>query len=117
MVIEFDKKMNADCVTKSPKSETLNGVIVKIEKGLLEEFLDDSVKSKFDNLDQPTLKIYFEYKFDGVTIIASDRIPYYENPMENSNLGKFIDRYKELKVPQEIKISFDNKGFGKIKLE
>jgi len=117
MVSVYSEKQKKENVVTSPKDEILKGVIISIEKGLLEEFLDESVREKFDNLDQPTLKIYFEYEFNNIKIKGSDRIPYYEKPMENSNLGKFLNKYEKLETEVIIKIIFDSKGFGKIKLD
>lgn len=117
MVSEFNKTMTKDSVIASPKDEILNGVVLKIEKGLLGEFLDDKVKDKFDNLEQPTLFFYIECKFNNKHIRTTDRLAFYEEPMSNSKLGKYLEKYGELKAGQEIKVIFNDKGFGSIKLD
>jgi len=113
----FNKKITKSEIIASPTDEILTGVITNIEKGVLKEFLNEGVQSKFDNLDQETLKIYFECKFEDKIIKGSDRLAYYEKPMSNSKLGKFLIKYDELNVGREIKVVFDKNSFGKIKVD
>lgn len=110
----FNEDMTKDKIVASPQDQVLEGMIVVIEKGLLKEFLDPSVHSAFDNLDQPTLKVYFECKFNDRVIKGNDRIAYYEDPMSNSTLGKFLAKYDKIKVGVEIKVLYNKDGFGKI---
>ena len=117
MVTVFSETMTKAQVVASPKDEVLSGVITTIEKGLLSEFLDERVHSKFDNLEQPTLRIGFEVSFGDKTIKGNDRLAFYDEPMANSKLGKFLEKYGELKAGQEIKVLYDGDGFGKIKVD
>jgi len=117
MAQTFNTNLKKSDVVESPKDIILDGVIVGMEKGLLSEFLDPSVHSKFDNLEQPTLKIHFEVKFKERLIKGNDRLPYYDEPMSNSKLGKFLTKYEELKTEKKIKVEYNDKGFGSIRLE
>lgn len=117
MVEVFNKKLTKDDIVASPCDEVLTGVITKIEKGLLGSFVDEKVHSKFDNLDQETLMIYFETKFNDMIIKGSDRLAYYEKPMTNSKLGKFLLKYGSLEAGQQIKIVYNSEGFGRIKVD
>jgi len=117
MVETFEKSMNKSQVVQSPRDEILKGVIIKIEKGLLSEFLDPAVHAKFDNLEQPTLRLSFEVKYNDKIIKGQDRLNYYEEPMSNSKLGKFLTKYDKLEVGQEIKVIYNDNGFGSIKVD
>lgn len=117
MITEFKENMTKESVIASPKDEVLPGVVLKIEKGLLSEFLDPAVHNKFDNLEQETLRIEFEVSFNDKHIKGNDRLAYYSEPMTNSKLGKFLNKYGELKVGQQIKVIYDGEGFGKIKVD
>ena len=117
MVEVFNKKLDKSVIVASPRDEILNGVIVQVEKGLLREFLDESVHSKFDNLDQDTLKFTIECEFDNKKFNVIDRIAFYDEPMSNSKLAKFLNKYDTLEVGKQIKVIFDKDGFGKIKVD
>jgi len=117
MVENFTEKFTKEDIVASPVDETLSGVITQIHKGVLKEFLDIKVHEKFDNLDQETLKIDFEVKFNDMIIKGNDRIAYYKEPMSNSKLGKFLKKYGEFKIGVEIKVNYDGEGFGKISVK
>ena len=117
MVKVFNESIDKSKVVESPKDQILDGVIVKIEKGLLSEFIDPQYQEKFDNLEQETLNIEFEVHFNDKILKGNDRFAYYEEPMSNSKLGKFIEKYDEFKAGVKIKIEYNGKGFGKIKCD
>jgi len=117
MVKDFTEKLDKSVVVASPVDEILEGVIIKIERGMLKEFLDPKVHEKFDNLEQDTLKFHLEVKFNDKIINVSDKINYYEEPMNNTKLGKFLNKYDTLGVSKVVKVIFDGKGFGKIKVD
>ena len=117
MVKMFNEKMTKENVVASPKDEILNGVIIGIEKGLLSEFVKPEVHHKFDNLQQETLNILIDCDFKDKKIKVTDRLPYYAEPMTNSKLGKFLNKYEELIIGAQIKVIFDSDGFGKIKVD
>jgi hypothetical protein len=117
MVQIFNEKMTKEQIVQSPKDCVLDGVITSIEKGLFSEFLDEKVHDKFDNLERPTLNLKFECKFQDRTVKGNESIAYYEEPMSNSILGKFLDKYSELKAGQVIKVDYNGKGFGSIKVD
>lgn len=117
MVKVFNEKMTKENVIASPKDEVLKGVIISIDKGLLSEFVPVEVHPKFDNLEQETLNVTVECDFNNKKIKVTDRLAYYPEPMTNSKLGKFLNKYDELAVGVEIKVIFDGDGFGKIKVD
>lgn len=117
MVKDYNTVLTVKDVVASPVDEILDGVIIKIEKGLLSEFIPESVHSKFDNLEQSTLNIHFQTTYNEKNIGGTDRIAFYDEPMTNSKLGKFLTKYEELKVGQKIKVEFNGDGFSSIKLK
>lgn len=114
MVTEYTENQTKESIIASPRDEILDGVIIKIDKGLLSEFIDPKVHSKFDNLEQPTLNITIDVKFNDKVIKVTDRIAYYKEPMTNSKLGKFLNKYDKLEVGKQIKVFFNSEGFGNI---
>lgn len=117
MVSVYSENQTDKDVVASPKDEILNGVVVDIKKGILSEFVDPQYHGKFDNLTQETLYISYETKFNENTLTGFDKMPYYDKPMSNSKLGKYLTKYGELKVGQNIKVVYDKDGFGKIKID
>ncbi len=117
MVEIFNTIIKKESVIASPNDEILEGVIISIQKGELKEFLDEAVHHKFDNLNQETLQIGFEVDFKDKKIKGNDKLAYYEEPMTNSKLGKFLTKYNELKTGISIKVIYDSNGFGKIKVD
>ena len=61
--------------------------------------------------------IHFETKYNDRHIGGTDRLRFYEEPMINSNLGKFIMKYETLKVGTKIKVEFNSDGFSSIKIK
>lgn len=104
-------------VVQSPKDEILDGVIIQFQRGKLKEFLKPEVHPKFDNLDQETLVLHFETRFNDKIIKGTDRMPYYEEPMSNSKMGKFLNKYDKMIIGAKVKIMYDGDGFGHIKLD
>ena len=117
MITIFNEVMTKEQVVASPKDEILNGIIIKIEKGLLSEFIPESHHRNFNNLEEETLKIHYEVNYKDKILRGDDRIAYYSAPLSNSNLGRFLNKYEELKAGKEIKIIYNDKGYGKIKLD
>ncbi len=116
MIKQFSDIMSSEDIVASPVDEMVDGVIIKIEEGLLREFIDESVHDKFNNLDDKFLKIYFESKYKDKTIPGNDRIRYYAQPQANSNLGKFLKKYGKIDVGVNIKVLYNSEGFGSIVL-
>lgn len=110
----YNNTISKDKIVASPVDTVLDGVITKIEKGKLSEFIDPKVHGSFDNLDQETLRIQFEVKFSDKVIKGNDRLAFYDEPMSNSKLAKFLTKYEELKSGVQIKVIYDSNGFGKI---
>ena len=117
MVEGFNKIVTSKDIVASPVDEILDGVTTTIEKGLLKEFIDEKYHEEFDNLDQEHLLIHFEVKFNNKILKGNDRLAYYAEPMSNTKMAKFITKYDELKAGQKIKVIYNAKGFGKIKLD
>lgn len=117
MVTAYTGKMTSKDIVASPKDEILEAYIVKVERGLLSEFIPDKVHAKFDNLEQDTLQIYFEYKFNDKVLSSVDRISFYEEPSEHSKLAKYIRKYETSPtVGQKIKVEFNTDGFSSIRI-
>jgi len=117
MVKVFNDKLTKKDIVASPKDVKLDGVILSIDKGLLSEFVDPKFHDSFDNLEQEYLNISFECKFNGKNIKGTDKLSYYAEPMSHSKLGKFLEKYGELKAGQSIKVDYNGKGFGSILVE
>lgn len=110
-------EMNKNVVVQSPRDVILDGIIIDVNKTTWKEIIPSEKLDKFDNPDKELVQIKFETKFDERILKGEDVLPYFEKPMSNSNLGKFLDKYENLAVGKTIKIVFNDKGFGKIKLD
>lgn len=119
MVESFTDKFVKSDVVESPKDVILDGVVIKIDKGQLKEFVPKEKWDKFDNLEQETLLVHFETAFKGRNLTGSDKISYYPKGSipSNSNLGKFIQKYDSIAVGVKIKVEFDGNGYSSIKLK
>ena len=113
----FDKTLTEKDVVQSPADCVLDAVILQIQRAKLEYFIPKEVHDKFENLDQETLLITFETKYNDKVFKGTDRLAYYEEPMSNSLLGKFLTKYKTLQVGKQIKVAYNSKGHSKISVE
>jgi hypothetical protein len=118
MVKEYISQVNESDIVQSPVDVKLDGVVVKVDIGLMEEFLSDAVKAKFDNLDQETLNITVECKHGDQHVRCTDRISFYKNPHDRAALARYIKKYGgDPQVGQTVKVDFNSKGFGSIVLD
>lgn len=109
--------MNKNQVIKVPKDTVLDGVIVDIEKTTWANIIDPEKLSKFDEPNQEILRIKYEYQYEGNVLTSNESFKYYEKPMANSKLGKFLNKYETLKVGVSIKIDIDGNGFPSIRID
>ncbi len=111
--LEMDKNQ----VIETPKDIILNGIVISVTKTTWRNIVDESKLSKFDNPDQEIVNIDFEVGFNEKILKGNDTITYYEQPMSNSKLGKYLIKYEKLKVGQTIKVEYSGDGFPSIKIK
>lgn len=109
--------MNKSVVVRSPKDEILEAIIIDVNKTKWSEIISTEKINTFDEPDKALVQIKFEAAFEGKILKGDDKFTYYENPMSNSKLGKFLERYEDLDVGVKIKVIYDKDGFGKILLD
>lgn len=115
-------KETKEDIVMAPKDEILAAVIVGIKKGTMREYLieaekEDLIKKFNDGVDDVYIFIDFETNYKGIIIKGHDKFKHYSPPMDNSNYGKFLMKYKNVGVGGEIKAHFRSEGFPKIVLE
>jgi kynurenine formamidase len=111
--LEMDKKQ----VVETPKDIILDGVVIHVTKTTWRNIIDEHKLIKFDEPDQEIVNIEFEVKFQDKVLKGNDTIKYYEIPMSNSKLGKYLIKYDKLKVGQTIKVEYSGDGFPSIKIK
>jgi len=101
-----------------PKDSILDGEIIKIDDGVVGEFISPETSWDGDR-KQPAINITVRCKDVEIrqlfTYNVKEGVTIY---MSRSNLGKFIKKYNtapDLKV--KVKVQTDKDGFGKIKLD
>lgn len=117
MVEIFNKTVTKKDIVKSPCDEKVDGVIVSIEKGLLKEFVDEKYHDEFDNLEQEHLLLHYEVNYNDRIVKGTDKLAYYDEPMSNTKMARFVKKYDELKAGVKVKISYNSKGFGTVSLD
>lgn len=109
--------MNKKSVVQVPKDTILDGVIIDVEKTTWAKIISPEKICKFDEPDQEIILIKFETKYNDSNLKGEDTFKFYENPMANSKLGKFLEKYTDLKVGQSIKVDYNKDGFPSIRIE
>lgn len=116
----YNAQITKKDIVASPEDVTLDGIIISITKGLTSEFVDSQYHKDFDedSLKKEQLSIDFEVTFQNRKITGNDRMNFYEEPLSNTSMAKFMVKYDEgLKVGTKIKVQYNSKGFGKIILK
>jgi len=109
--------MNKKVVVSSPRDVILSAIVTEVNKTCWEEIIPSEKLEKYDDPKKEIVQIKFETKFEETNLKGHDTLPYYEKPMSNSNLGKFLEKYEDLCPGKEIKVIYNDKGFGQIKLD
>ncbi len=115
-------KETKEDIVETPKDIVLEGVIVGIKKGTLQEHFDEierpDIAAKFTKgLDDTYIFVEYETAHNGLNIKGSDRFKHYSPPMDNSNYGKFLMKYSNVGIGGKIKIMFNGEGFSKVILD
>jgi len=103
-------------VIKSPKDTVLRGKVISAEKTTWRKIIDPDKISKFDEPDKDIIQVKYEVEFEGTNISGSDTMAYFEKPMSNSKMGKYLEKYGSFEVGQDISVDFDDKGYSKLRL-
>jgi len=109
--------MKKEEIVKSPKDVILDAVVIESNKTTWANIIKPDKIGKFEDPNKVIVQIKYEYGFDDRVLKGEDTMAYYEKPMVNSNLGKYLFKYGDLQVGQKIKIVFGGDGFGSIKLD
>lgn len=109
--------MNKSQVVRSPKDEILKAVVLEVNKTCWAEIISPEKLGRFDEPKKQLVQIKFETTFENNRLKGEDTFAYYPEPMSNSKLGKYLEKYDELKVGQVIKVIYDKDGFGKVKVD
>ena len=104
-------------VLSSPKDSIHDAIILEANKTTWAEIIDPEKISKFEEPDKEIIQIKYEVAYEGRHIKGEDTFNYYEKPMDNSKTGQYLNKYEKFDVGTKIKIVYDSKGMGKIKVD
>ena len=104
-------------VVQSPKDLVLNGTIIEANKTTWREIINPDKISKFDEPDKEIVQIKYEVLYDETHLKGEDTFAYYPQPMANSKLGLFLNKFESFEPGTQIKVVYDSQGFGKIKVD
>ena len=110
-------KMTKDKVVQSPKDEILEGVIIEVNKTTWANIIPADKLHKFTEVDKHIIQIKYETMFKNNSLKGEETYTYYENPMSNSKLGKYLMKYESLEVGKKIKVLFNKDGYSSIMIE
>jgi len=110
-------EMNKDVVVQVPKDTLLDGVIISVEKTKWNKIIDPDKLHKFEFPDEDIVQVKYEVKHEDKIMKGDETFRYYEFPMANSKLGKFLNKYETLKPEIKIKVDYNTKGIPSIRLE
>jgi hypothetical protein len=113
---------NAKETPMLPKDSILDGIITEIQDGKVKDFVKNTDKWE-GSIEQPCINVVVEVKNENKIICFEHVFTYNEVEGKtefspSSNLGKFNKKYN--KLPQsgdQIKVTTNGEGFGKIKLD
>lgn len=104
-------------VISSPKDEILDAVIIEANKTTWAEIIDPEKISKFEEPNKEIVQIKYEVLYEGRHIKGEDTFNYFDKPMDNSKLGLYLNKYESFEPSTKIRIVYDSKGIGKIKVD
>lgn len=104
-------------VVSSPKDSMQEAVIIEANKTTWAEIIDPEKISKFEEPNKEIVQIKYEVLYEGRHIKGEDTFNYFEKPMDNSKLGMYLNKYESFDAGTKIKIIYDSKGLGKIKVD
>lgn len=104
-------------VVSSPKDSVQDAIIIEANKTTWAEIIDPEKISKFEEPDKEIVQVKYEVLYEGRHIKGEDTLNYFDKPMDNSRLGQFLLKYETFDAGTKIKIVYDSKGIGKIKVD
>jgi hypothetical protein len=105
-----------------PTDSIVDGVIIKIDDGTVEDFVHN-IENWKGSLKQRAISVHVEVNHNGRVLRLSQVYTYdHEDGFviftARSNLGKFKRKYGKLpEVGDQVKVITDSEGFGKIKID
>lgn len=109
--------MNKKQVIEVPKDVLLDGIIVDVEKTTWSKIISQEKLNKFENPFAEIVRIKYEVNYDDRILRNDEVYSYYENPMANSKLGMFLNKYEDLKTGIKIKVDYSSEGKPSIRLK
>ena len=113
---------NAEQKAGLPADRVLDGTILNVTDGVVNDFLANTQKWKGE-LTQPCINVAVEVTIED-KMFKVDQLFTYEDDngktvfAPNSNMGKFSKKYGKLpQAGMNVRIATNNEGFGKIKLD
>lgn len=94
-----------------PQDETVKAIVIDIQPSTWEEITIDEEKKK--KLKNPTGNV-LRVKYEANGFIREDIFPYTENPTTTSKYGRYIEKYGDFALAQEVKVFFDEEGHSEI---
>ncbi len=116
---------NAKEIEGLPKDSILDGAIIEIKDGKVSDFItkEETRNEWKGNINQPAINVTVEVMHNNNSVKLGQIFTYIDNdgiteyPM-NSNIGKFKLKYGGLPtLGKQVKVTTNDKGFGKIKLD
>ena len=109
--------MNKKQVVQVPKDTILDGIVIDVKKSTWLQIISPDKIGKFENPNDEILVISYECKFNDKILKGEDTVRYYPEPMANSKLGQFLEKYENLKAGVSVKVEYSGDGFPSIKLK
>lgn len=104
-------------IVESPKDMILDAVIIEANRTKWEEIIPKEKINKFEEPKKEIIQVKFEVLFEEKILKGEDTMAYYDKPMSNSKVGMFLNKYESFVPGTKIKVLYDSKGFGSIKVD
>lgn len=95
-------------VTKLPKDETQQATVLSIIMEDWEKHLTQEQSNKFGD-NKKDVQVFIKYETEQ-GFIGEDNLKHYDKPTDRTKLGKYLVKYGDFAVGQEIKILWDDKS-------
>lgn len=94
-----------------PKDETLSAIVLELEVKTWTDITKDELKKS--KLKDPQGKVLI-MSYEAAGFKRGAIFPFTDNPTTSSRYGRYIVKYGDFKVGQEIKVQFDAEGDSEV---
>lgn len=101
-------------VIQLPKDTTEDATVLSVTQETWTQHLNEEQVKKFKDPD--VMQVFVKYETQESGFVGEDSLRHYEKPTSGTKLGKYLNKYGDFEVGQQIKILWDGNSKPSIML-